>query len=118
MGFEYYEPQATEAPRRVATVRFLSGGRVHFNAAAGRLLDGVTHLRLAFDNDTYRVGFEPTDASDTFGYKLTFAPSQVVLTAPGFAHRYGIDPQKLAVEVDGEMFVAQVLSVTKDGPLE
>lgn len=90
MGFETFEPLPTEAPRRVATIRFLGKGRVGFNAAAARLLSDWTHMRLLFDSDTDQIGLEPTDASDSLGYKITHSDSSAVITAPGFADRYDL----------------------------
>lgn len=104
MGFETFEPLPTEAPRRVATVRFLSKGRVSFNAAASRLLSdrAFTHMRLLFDPDTRDVAFEPTDGVDKLGYKLTASESQTILTAPGFSDRYAITGIRFALAWDEE----------------
>jgi hypothetical protein len=105
--FEVYEAPAGRRGE-VPTVRFLSAGRIHFNAAAGRMLDGYTHLRLLWDAEDLRVGFEPTDESDKLGYKLTQSPSQTVMTAAGFADRYRIGSQKMRLEREDEMFVAEI----------
>ena len=105
--FEPYEPQIGRAGG-VPTVRFLSKGRIHFNAAAGRMLAGYTHLRLLWHTEDCRIGFEPTDESDSLGFKLTQAPSQTVMTAAGFAEQHSIGSQKMRLKRQGEMFVSDI----------
>lgn len=108
MPFEVFENTAS-AGRGVPTVRFLPNGRVHFNAAATRLLAGATHLRLLFDDDAQRIGFEPTSADDPNGFKLTKQDSQSVLTASAFVQRYEIPiEQRMPLEQEGDLFVADL----------
>ena len=78
------------------------------------MLADCTHLRLLWDAEDIRIGFEPTDKTDKLGYKLTHAPSQTVMTAAGFAQKYGISSQKMRLEREDEMFVAEIPPIQVD----
>ena len=108
MPFEVFE-NATSAGRGVPTVRFLSNGRVHFNAAATRLFDGASYLRILFDSEENRVGFEPTGTDDPNGFKLTKQDSQSVLTASAFVQRYDVpSEQRLPLTEENGILVAEL----------
>lgn len=108
MPFEVFT-NATSAERGTPTVRFLSNGRVHFNAAATRLFDGASYLRILFDSETSRVGFEVTDTDDPNGFKLTKQDSQSVLTASAFVQRYDVpSEQRLPLTEEDGILVADL----------
>ncbi len=112
--FEVYSPESSRQGA-VPTVRFLSSGRVHFNAAAGRLLKSSTHLLVLWDPDEIEIGFKPTSAEDPLAFKLTHGDSQSVLTAPGFASKYKIHSQKMRLELRDGIFVAEPSEPIPDG---
>lgn len=91
MPFELFE-SPVDRRRGVATIRFLSRGRIHLNAAAERMLtdDGVSHVQLMYDTDDLVVGLRPASPGEPGAYLVARAPSKAVITAAGFAEKYRV----------------------------
>ena len=108
--YEVFEPSAGGVRSgRVATIRFLSGGRVHLNAEAGRLLGAATHVQLLFDREAGALALNPTTPDDPRGFLLTRGTSQTVLSAAAFQQAYEIPVgPKMRLDLDGVMLVAKV----------
>lgn len=106
--FEPFTPtRSSDSGRGVPTVRVLSGGRLVLNAAAMRLLDGVTDVRLLWDADTNRIGIEPVEAPGADTFKVSRGASQATITSKEFVDRYRLPiSQRIRLEREGAIFVA------------
>lgn len=108
--FEEFDPVAAGGTTgKVATIRFLSKGRVHLNAAAARLLDGIEYIDLLFDKENRRLALRAASGESPTSIKLTRAPSQVIFAAALFQQTYQIPlgPRMRLVPEDG-LFVADL----------
>ncbi|WP_295851156.1 hypothetical protein [uncultured Microbacterium sp.] len=117
MPFEVFEPQPG-ARRGVATIRFLSKGRIHLNAAAARMLgEGTTHVQLLWDAEDLAVALKPVEADAPHSYLVSRAPSQAVISAAGFAERCRIPlHQRYRLELDEEKQLVADIVLDQDLP--
>lgn len=63
-----------------------------FNAAAARLLEGVSHAVFMFDEDKRRIAIAPVEASSAIAYKVSHMPSAANMACAAFAKHYGLEP--------------------------
>lgn len=108
MIFEVHEsPRSSSEGRGVPTLRIMTGGRLVLNAAAQRMLKGVSHVQLLWEADSKRIGIRSTDASDRAGVLISRAPSQATITSMSFvtAHALPLHTRMPLEPVDG-MWVA------------
>lgn len=106
--FELYEPQrSTSSGRGVPVVRVLSGGRLVLNAAGARLLAGTTHVQLLWDAVGKKIGFRPTDGTAPGSFRVTFAPSQAVITSKGFIDEHQLRySRRMRLDWEGDILTA------------
>jgi hypothetical protein len=117
MPFEVFEPGRSNAEGRgIPTLRVLSGGRLVLNAAALRMIGGITFVHLLWDEDTKRIGIKATSATDPSAFKVTRAPSQAIITSAAFVAENKLPhSQNMRLGWDGRMWIAS--TTTPDEPL-
>lgn len=110
-GFEVFDRRVTfREGRGGPTIRISEDGRMLiFNAAAARLIEGIQYVRLMFDRDGRRIGFQPTDKDDENGFSIGRPKSAANMHAKSFVQAYNIPTgQRFPLTQEGDVFIAQL----------
>lgn len=92
-------------------VRVLSGGRLVLNAAGARLLDNLQWVELLWDSEAKKFGIRPAAQGDAAAFRVTYAPSQAVITSKEFIVTHELPySQRMRLAWDGTMWVASTLN--------
>lgn len=111
MPFETFERrEAARGGRGNPSVRVTQNGDLlTFNAAAARLIEGVTHVQLLYDREERIIGFRPTDADDPNSFSVGRPASAANVGARAFVRHFGIPVgQRFPLERDGHLFLAKI----------
>lgn len=80
-----------------------------FNAAAARMIEGVTHVQLLYDREERLIGFRPTDADDPNGFTVGRPASAANVSIKSFARLYEIPvATRFPLTQEGDLFVARI----------